>query len=121
MTSPRESQTSRVARAANLGLAFLLELAMLAALVVWAFSLSIAGWLQVIIAIGSLAVVGTLWARFAAPTSARRLRGSSLRTFKIVVFAVGALALILAGHVVLAILYAVVVAINLELADHWHQ
>ena len=109
-----------VAKATNLAVAFAVELVMLGALVVWALSLSVAVWLRIVVAIASVALVGVLWGRFAAPTAARRLQGRSLLAFKIVVFAVGA-ALIAGQHVWWALTYAVVVAVNLALAEHWQQ
>lgn len=108
-------------KALNLGLAFLLELALLGALGIWALSaLPDSPW-RFALAIGSIAVAVVLWAIWAAPRSARRLGMPWIYVFKIAMFAVGVAALVLARQPVWGGVFALLALVNLGLGLVWGQ
>ena len=109
------------ARNANLALAFIVELAMLAAFALGALSLGLDPLLRWIVAIAVVAAVVTAWAIWAAPKAAGRLQGRALPAFKIGLFALATLALLAAGFAAWAITFAVTAALNLVLAWIWDQ
>ncbi|HVU11634.1 MAG TPA: YrdB family protein [Phototrophicaceae bacterium] len=107
---------------ANLGLAFLLELTALGAFAFWGFVTGSGNTiLMLILGIGTPVVGAAIWGIFAAPMSERRLSGLTLIVFKLVFFGIAALALLLAGSIPLAVIFAVLVAINTLLAYAWDQ
>ncbi|HWH18907.1 MAG TPA: YrdB family protein [Solirubrobacterales bacterium] len=106
---------------ANLALKFLLELAAFAAFAVWGADAG-SGASAVILAIAAPLVAVLLWGRFAAPRSARRLPRSARIPFELGVFLLAALALLAAGHIVTAAVFAALVALNalgLTAFDQW--
>ena len=106
-------------RYGNLGLAFLLELAALISFA--AVGVLLSGWMQLVGGIIGAAVFIGLWGVYAAPRSKRRLKGRNLLIFKIAMFAVAAVILVLIGQPVWAIVLAVLVAVNLTLAQQLKQ
>lgn len=107
-------------RNGNLALAFLLELGALLAFAA-AGALVPEGWLQLVAGIFAAGVFIVVWAIWAAPRSKRRLKGMRLLLFKIAVFGVAALTLVLIGLPVWAAVFAILVAINLWLAAQFRQ
>jgi len=105
----------------NLGLAFLLELCVLAALAYWGFQVASDLPLKIVLGIGAPLVVAVIWGRYMAPTSKTRLSGSRYRLVKLIIFGVAAIALALAGQVTLAIIFAIVSVINQILLMAWNQ
>jgi hypothetical protein len=105
----------------NTGLAFLLELCMLAALGYWGFQMGGSLPLQLLLGIGAPLVAILVWARFMAPRSGTRLTGSRYLLLKLIIFAVAALALAAAGQMTLAIIFAIVAVINQVLSIIWKQ
>jgi hypothetical protein len=102
----------RAVLAANLGLRFALELAMLAALAYWGFRTGSSVVADVVLGLGAPALAALVWGVWAAPRSPRRLHGGALLALQSSVFAVAAVALAAAGRTGLAIVFAVVVAAN---------
>src|SRR5260370_18206784 len=96
----------------NVGLAFLLELCVLAALAYWGFQAASDLPLKIVLGIGAPLVVAVIWGRYMAPTAATRLTGSRYRLVKLIVFGVAAVALVLAGQGPRAIIFAGVSRIN---------
>jgi Protein of unknown function (DUF2568) len=107
-------------RAANLALKFLLELFAIAALAYWGAT-SADGVLAVVLAVGAPALFIVLWGRFAAPRSAHRLPARSRIPFELGLFALAALALVLAGSPILAAVFAVLVVVNAALLTVFAQ
>jgi hypothetical protein len=103
-------------RAANLGLRFLLELAMLVGLAAGGWA--IAG-LLLAIAAPLLAIV--LWACFVAPKASRRLTDPGKVALEIVLFAAGTAGYVAAGVPVVAVVFAVLVVVNVALLFAWDQ
>ena len=102
-------------KAANLGLRFLLELCLLAALayvglqvnVVFAFVLPVAA--------------AVVWGMFVSPKARYPVPLQAWIAVQAVLFGVAVIGLIVAGSVVLGIVFGVAVAANLALVLFWHQ
>jgi Protein of unknown function (DUF2568) len=105
----------------NLGIAFLLELCMLAALAYWGFQTGSSLFLKIVLGIGAPVLAVVIWARFMAPKSQTRLTGSSYLVLKLILFGAAAMALAAAGQTTLAIIFAVVAVINQILLMVWQQ
>jgi hypothetical protein len=101
-------------RAANLALKFLLELAAIAALAYWGATAA-DGVLAVVLAVAASALFIVIWGRFAAPRAGHRLPARSRIALELGLFAVAAIALVLAGSAVLAAAFAVLVVVNAAL------
>ncbi|GGF13727.1 hypothetical protein GCM10011321_02130 [Youhaiella tibetensis] len=110
-----------ILKGGNLLVAFVAELAMLAAFVVWALGLDQAGWLKWLIAVVAVVVAATAWGIFAAPKSGMRLGEPWLTVFKVAMFALAVLALQAAGRTEWAVVLGVVAAANLVLMHAWGQ
>ncbi|MCK9897091.1 YrdB family protein [Frankia sp. AgB32] len=117
-----ESPILSVARHVNLGLAFVLELAVYVAVALWAYLTVNAGrWLKVGSALGAVVVMAVLWSLFGAPSATVSLADPALVAFQSVWFALGVLALVVTGRRKLGIALAVLTVANLILIYHWHQ
>lgn len=104
----------------NLALKFLLEVAAFAAL---AYTGSVVGsgpW-AVALAVALPAVAISVWARWNAPRSAHRLPNGSRIPLELTVLTTAGLAMFVAGAVMLALVYLVLVAINALLLTLLHQ
>jgi hypothetical protein len=108
-------------KALNLGLAFVLELCLLAALAYWGFQLDAATVVRWLVAIAAPLVLALIWSRVAAPTARRRLAPTPLVVFKVVVFTLGAALLYSTGQHAPAILLEAAALVNLALAVLWGQ
>lgn len=108
---------------ANLALRFALELAAPAALAYWGFHTGRTAIADVVLGLGAPLLAAVVWGVFAAPTSARRLRGGGLLAVQSAVFGAAAIGLAAAGQPVLAVAFALVVAVNSVLlqvlGDEW--
>jgi Protein of unknown function (DUF2568) len=100
------------AAAMNLALRFLLELAALAALAFWGVDTGHSVLGRVALGVGAPLVAAVVWGLFAAPKSARRLRGPALVAVQLGVLGTGVVALAAAAHRLPAALLAVAVAVN---------
>jgi len=98
-------------RTVNLGVAFLLELAVLFAVGHWGLSLSAGLPARLLAGLGGVALMAVLWGVFAAPRAAVPLHGMAGAAFRVGWFGIGALAFLAAGVPVagaaLAVLYLV--------------
>lgn len=98
-------------RTINLGVAFLLELAVLFAVGHWGLTLS-QGWpVRLLAGVGGVLLMAVLWGVFAAPKATAPLHGVPDVVFRLAWFGVGAVAFWAAGvplaGVALAVLYLV--------------
>jgi hypothetical protein len=100
-------------------LAFVLELAAVAALVVWGFTVGPNLPARLALGLGSPVALIVVWALWLAPASDHRLPLPWLLVAKVVVFGLAAAALVGSGHPRLATGFAVVVVLNLALATVW--
>lgn len=107
-------------RATNLLLKFLLELAAFAGFAYWGANTG-AMPLSIVLAVLAPAVAIAAWAIYAAPKSGRRLSKKSRIPFELMVFALAAVALLVAGATTLAATFAAVAAINAALLTTFDQ
>lgn len=104
----------RSLRNGNMLLAFLLEVAMLAAFCYAGWVSTNILWVRVVLAIGLPALAILLWAVWAAPRAGkRRLKMPTLLIFKLVIFAVATAAWWVAGQAFIAAIFGALVVINL--------
>ncbi len=108
-------------RAANLALAFLIELAGIAAVGYWGFTLDAGAGVRILAGIGTPVLFIAAWAVLGAPRAPVRLGPAARLVFKIVWVGLAALLLALAGAVPLGVLLAALCAVNLTLARVWRQ
>lgn len=110
-----------ILKPANLALAFLLELAALAAFADWGLGASSETIIRILLGVGTPVIAAVLWGIFAAPNSKRRLRGPGYLAFKLVFFALATLALLASSRTTLALVFAALVVINIVLGYVWKQ
>lgn len=106
---------------ANLVLALVLELGVLAALVYWGFSAGSTIPVKIVLGIGAPAVAMIVWAIWGAPRSGRRLQGGSYWLLRIAFDAAGAVALYVANQHTWGVIFALVAALNCILGYVWKQ
>jgi hypothetical protein len=105
----------------NAALAFLLELAMLAAFGYWGFhgeKSLLAKW---ILGIGLPVLAAVVWGMLLAPRAANRLGNISGNLLSLTLFLCGAAALYYTGHTLLAIIFASIAILNRVLILLWKQ
>jgi hypothetical protein len=110
-----------VLKSVNLGVAFLLELGMLAAFAYWGFQTGSNLPVKLVLGIGVSMLVVLIWGRFMAPRSETRLTGAPYLLLKLILFGAAAIALAVAGQTTLAVVFAVVAVINQILLLVWKQ
>lgn len=99
--------------AANLGIRFLLELAMLVALG-WVGGEIGSSWVvSVPLAIAFPLLAAVVWGMFIAPKAPRRLADPAKLLVELVLFSSAVVGLAVVGHPVLAAVFAVVLAVNI--------
>ncbi|NIJ14014.1 hypothetical protein FHU38_004358 [Saccharomonospora amisosensis] len=99
-------------RWANQILAFLFELAALAALGYWGFSVGGSLPLKVVLGVGSPALAAAVWGLFAAPRARFQLSVAGVLVVKAAVFAAATVALYVTAPQPLAIAFAALVVLN---------
>ena len=104
-----------VLRGANDALAFLLELAALAALVLWGFTVGPNLLLRIVFGVGAAALLIAVWGYWLAPRAAHPLPRPWTLAAKLAVFLIAAAALLAAGHPWLAGVLGILAVINLGL------
>jgi hypothetical protein len=97
---------------ANLVLALLLELGVLAALAYWGFATGSTIPVKIVLGVAAPVVAIIVWAVWGAPRSARRLRGIAYWLLRVILDAVGAIALYMSGQQLLGTIFALVAALN---------
>jgi hypothetical protein len=100
--------------AANLGLRFLLELALLGAVGYWGFS-EFDGVVAVLVGLGAPLVVAFVWGTFMSPKAARPVFDPVRIVLELVLFGAGVAALAAAERTTLAIVLAALVVLHLGL------
>jgi len=99
-------------RTANLGLSFLLELAMLGAVVYWGFAAHRSLTVRLLAGVGLPILLITFWALFMAPRSPRRIPWPWEPGVALLLFLLAAGLLLLAGRPVLAVVLAALAVLN---------
>jgi hypothetical protein len=105
----------------NAGLAFFLELAMLAGFGYWGFSGEKSILIKWILGIGLPVVLAIIWGMFFAPKASYRLKITSGALLSSVLFLLAAMALFSAQQPALAIVFAVTAVVNRALILVWKQ
>jgi hypothetical protein len=100
---------------ANLGLAFILELCLLAAVAYWGFGVGNSTILRIVLGVGTPLLAAGIWGMFLAPKAVRPLSSQVNLLLKAILFGLAVLALAAAGQVALAIIFAALVVINMVL------
>lgn len=96
----------------NLALSFLLELIMLFAYGYWGFNTGDSTIVHILFGIGLPVIAIIIWSIYNAPMSKRRLPRTPRTILEVVMFALGALMLALAGQTQWAIVFVVLIVIN---------
>ncbi|MBA3826200.1 MAG: YrdB family protein [Ktedonobacterales bacterium] len=99
-------------RNANLALAFLLELAMLASLAYWGFHATQNPVLKGVLGVGVPLLVIVFWGAFMAPRSPRHLTGMAYLIAQFVIFGLAVAGLAVAGQMLSAIILGALVIFN---------
>ncbi|MFE7599356.1 DUF2568 domain-containing protein [Streptomyces sp. NPDC057494] len=100
----------------NEGLAFLLELAALAALAWWGWEAAENVALRLLLAVAAPALAAVVWGLFAAPKARYRVPLAGVLLVKALVFGAAALALLGLERPVWAVVFAAVALVNTALA-----
>jgi len=108
-------------KVANLGVIFLLELAVLVAVGYWGFTRDVVTPLTWLLGLGVPSVMIALWWLFGAPDAPYKTHGALRVGFELIWFGAAALALFLADRYAWAIAFAVVCVLSKTLAVIWHQ
>jgi hypothetical protein len=101
---------------ANETVAFLIELAALAALAWWGFTTGNSAPVHVTLGLGLPLIAVVVWALFAAPKSKVKMPMAGVLAVKALVFGGAAIALWEVGHASLAIAFAVIAVANTAIA-----
>ncbi len=108
-------------KGANLALAFILELCLLAAFGYWGFTTGDSLLMKIGLGIGVPLLAAVVWGIFMAPKAVRPLRAPLHQIIECVIFGLAFVALYVAGQPTLAIIFAIVFVINLVLRIVWKQ
>jgi hypothetical protein len=108
-------------KATNLGVAFLLELCLLAILGFWGFHVTGQAPVKWILGLGVPVVVAVVWSVIAAPMSTHRWQPVPLLVFKISIFTLAAAGLYAVKHKTVAGIFEGVSLLNLVLGFIWKQ
>jgi hypothetical protein len=99
-------------RSANLAVRLLCELGLLVALAVWGFHTGSSLAADLALGLGTPLLVAVIWGLWVAPASRRRLPDPARLVVEVLLFAAGVAALAAAGYILVAVVFAVVVATN---------
>jgi len=103
-------------RSINLLLAFLLELIALAALCFWGFHIGSSTLVHIVFGIGLPVIAAILWGLFAAGGGPKYTTPAWFKaSIKILVYASATIGLVVTGHRVLAVVFALLVIVNTAL------
>ncbi len=108
-------------KAINVGMRFLLELCVLAAVGYWGFKTGSGWFLKILLGIGAPLLIAVLWGMFAAPKAAYHLQGLMLIGFEALIFGSGVAALVTTKNDALGWAFAIVVVINRVMMFMWRQ
>ena len=111
----------QVLKAANLLIAFLLELCMIAAFAYWGFNVDQIGLVRLVLGIGVPLIVIVIWGYWMAPKSQRRLKGKAYLALKLVLFGAASTALYFTGQFPLALILVVLFFVNQTFIYVWNQ
>jgi hypothetical protein len=116
-----ENGMTETLKGINAGLAFFLELAMLAAFGYWGFSGDKSVSLKWMLGLGLPLLTAVVWGMFLAPRAVYRLNSISGNLLSLILFVLAATALFYTQHPVLAIAFASTAIVNRALILIWRQ
>jgi hypothetical protein len=105
----------------NLGVRFLLELCMLAAVGYWGFKTGSNWFLKIALGIGGPVLIAVLWGLFIAPKAIYPLSGASFLSVELLLLVSGSLALFASGKPTLGWIYTIAFVLNKVLLIAWKQ
>ena len=105
----------------NLGIRFLLELCMLAAVAFWGFKTQNNWLLKILFGIGLPLLIAVLWGTFLAPKATHRLSGAPFFALELALFSTGAFSLFATGASTLGWIYTITLIVNTILLVVWKQ
>jgi len=108
-------------KAANLALRFLLEVAALVALGYWGFHAGSNDAVHWILGIGAPLVAAVVWGLFVAPRRRFEVSDAAWVLFQVVIFGAAIVGLVASGQTTIAVVFAVLLTINVTLMIAWHQ
>lgn len=108
-------------RSLNLAFRFVLELTVLVALFMAGTSLSDEPLISLGLGVGLPIVAIAVWGLFVAPKARRRLEDPARLVVELGVFGAGAIAFVLSGNLILAVLLAAAAVISVVLMFLWGQ
>jgi hypothetical protein len=108
-------------KAINAGLAFFLELAMLAAFGYWGFYGDKSLFVKWTVGIGLPVLTAVVWGIFLAPRAVYRLNSLSGNFLSLILFLLAAAALFYTQHTLLAVVFASTAVVNRALILIWKQ
>lgn len=108
-------------RSLNLAFRFILEMLALVAFFLWGMSMSDDLPVQLLLGLGTPAVVMTVWGLFVAPRATRRLSVQGRLAVELLIFILAVLAFGLAVSWILALMFGLAVLISLGLMFLWGQ
>jgi len=108
-------------KAVNLGIRFLLELAMLGAICYWGFKTHSSWALKILFGVGLPLLVAVLWGVFIAPKAMRPLGGATHLVLELTLLATGPVALFASARPGLGWAFAALLVLNKILLVVWKQ
>ncbi|MGX9891524.1 YrdB family protein [Streptomyces sp. NPDC002276] len=111
----------KTAKAANLGVLFVIELGALVAVAYWGFSRDLATPLTWLLGLGAPVVLAVLWGLCGSPKAKYKTRGAGRVAFEVVWFGAGVAGLVLAGAYDWALVFGLVCVASKTLAVIWRQ
>jgi hypothetical protein len=108
-------------QAANLAARFAIELAALAALAYWGFTLNATTMTRVLAGVGAPLLAAGLWAVFASPQAPVLLPAAGKIAVQVLVLGAAVVALLQAGRPALAVGFGTATGINAALLAWWQQ
>ncbi len=105
----------------NVGLAFFLELAMLASFGYWGFYGDKSLWVKWVLGIGLPILVAVFWGIFLAPNAVHRLNITGGAIISLLLFVLAATALFYTQYRTLALVFVAIAVINRVLMLLWKQ
>ncbi|UVI33178.1 YrdB family protein [Paenibacillus spongiae] len=106
---------------ANLGLRFIMELCALFAIGYWGFHTGSGYVVKIILGLGLPMLAAIIWGMFVSPKASIPTTGFIRLLLEIGVFGAGGIALYAEKHYKLALIYGIVMIVNLSLTYFWKQ
>ncbi|MBB4705240.1 YrdB family protein [Sphaerisporangium siamense] len=110
-----------MAKGTNMGLMFVLELAVYLAVGYWGFTLGAAWPVRILAGVGGPVAFAVVWGLLGSPKARVPLRGASRALLEVLWFSGGVMATAAAGLTTAALVFAAAFAVNAALRVAWKQ